>query len=107
MVTVNKSTKGKMKNIVLTGIVESAIDGEHAYVCVGPNCWGASEATPTEALRRAKQNAPSGYRGPFLTRVAHKSFAVDAIDGAIAWDASHVAATCPLCTVGKVRLAIN
>ncbi|MDB6017695.1 MAG: hypothetical protein JWR19_2184 [Pedosphaera sp.] len=89
-------------NIILTSsLKEKPIDGEHRYVCVGLNCWGMSTTTAKEAHANAKKEAPYKYRGLFITRVVHKSFTVDPVDGSVTWNEDHNAKDCPLCTVGK------
>jgi hypothetical protein len=87
-----------MKNIIfIRSQVESPIDTEHRFVCVGLNCWGMSETSAKEACKKCKVNAPHGAKY-FITRVVHKSFQVDPVDGALLWDDSHDAAVCKLCT---------
>ena len=88
-------------NIILTSTqTEQVIDPDHLFVCLGPNCWGLSETSAKEAFNNCKANAPRGAKH-FLTRVAHKSVQIDPVDGSLAWDASHNAKACQLCTAGK------
>ena len=97
-----------MKHVILTSTQsENPIDAEHRFVCVGPNCWGRSETSAKEALKNCKANA---FRGAklFITRVVHKSFQVDPVDGSLTWDSTHDAVTCKLCTAGKgIRVRVE
>ena len=87
--------------ILTTQENKDTIDAAHQFVCIGPNCWGIGQ-TAKEAHRNAKANAPHGYRGAFITRVAPKlGFGVDAVDGSVWWNEQHNAKDCPYCTVGK------
>ena len=97
-----------MKHIILTSSQsENPIDADHRFVCIGPNCWGRSETSAKEALMNCKAIAPKGAKS-FVTRVVHKSFEVDPIDGSLAWDSTHDAATCKLCTAGKgIRVQVE
>lgn len=97
-----------MKHIILTSTkTETTVDPEHRFVCIGPNCWGMSDKTAKEALRNCKVNAPKGSK-VFITRVVHKSFRVDPVDGSLTWDSNHDALTCPFCTVGKgIRVQVE
>jgi len=97
-----------MKHIILTSSrSEQPIDADHRFVCVGPNCWGRSETSAQEALKNCKANAPRGAK-LFVTRVVHKSFEVDPVDGSLAWDSTHDAAACQLCTAGKgIRVRVE
>jgi hypothetical protein len=90
-----------MKHVILTSTQsEEPVDAEHRFVCVGPNCWGMSETSAREAFKNCKANAPHGAKH-FLTRVVHKSVQVDPVDGSLAWDNTHDAVACKLCTAGK------
>ena len=97
-----------MKHIILTtSQSENPIDAEHRFVCIGPNCWGRSETSAKEALKNCQREAPRGAK-LFITRVVHKSFQVDPIDGSLAWDSTHDATTCKLCTAGKgIRVQVE
>ena len=97
-----------MKHIILTTTQsEKPIDNEHRFVCIGPNCWGWSETSAKEAFKNCKANASKGAK-LFVTRVVHKSFQVDPIDGSLAWDSTHDAASCKLCTAGKgIRVQVE
>jgi hypothetical protein len=97
-----------MKHVILTSSQsEIVIDPEHRFVCVGPNCWGVSASSAKEAFKNCKANAPAGAKY-FLTRVVHESVEVDPIDGALAWDSTHDATTCKLCTAGKgIRVQVE
>lgn len=97
-----------MKHIILTSSrSEQPIDADHRFVCVGPNCWGRSETSAQEALQNCRANAPKGAK-LFVTRVVHKSFEVDPVDGSLAWDSTHDAAACQLCTAGKgIRVRVE
>lgn len=97
-----------MKHIILTSTQsENPIDADHRFVCVGPNCWGRSESSAKEALKNCKANASTGAK-LFITRVVHKSFEVDPVDGSLAWDSTHDAKTCTLCTAGKgIRVQVE
>jgi len=97
-----------MKHVILTSAqTESPIDSEHRFVCVGPNCWGLSEVSAKEALKNCKSYAPRGAKF-FVTRVAHKSVQVDPVDGSLAWDNTHDATACKICTAGKgIRVQIE
>ena len=97
-----------MKHVILTTTQsEKPIDNEHRFVCIGPNCWGRSETSAKEALKNCKREAPHGAK-LFVTRVVHKSFEVDPIDGSLAWDSTHDAATCKFCTAGKgIRVLVE
>jgi len=97
-----------MKHIILTSSrSEQPIDADHRFVCIGPNCWGRSETSAQEALKNCRANAPRGAR-LFVTRVVHKSFEVDPVDGSLAWDSTHDAAACQLCTAGKgIRVRVE
>ena len=97
-----------MKHVILTSSQsENPVDAEHRFVCVGPNCWGMSETSAKEAFKNCKANASKGAKW-FATRVVHKSFQVDPIDGSLAWDSTHDANTCKLCTAGKgIRVQVE
>lgn len=97
-----------MKHVILTSALsENPIDAEHRFVCIGPNCWGRSETSAAEALKNCKANASRGAK-PFITRVVHKSFQVDPVDGSLSWDSIHDALTCKLCTAGKgIRIRVE
>ena len=97
-----------MKHIILTSTQsENPVDADHRFVCIGPNCWGRSETSAQEALKNCKANAPRGAK-LFVTRVVHKSFEVDPVDGSLAWDSTHDAAACQLCTAGKgIRVRVE
>jgi hypothetical protein len=97
-----------MKHIILTSTQsENPVDADHRFVCVGPNCWGRSETCAKEALKNCKANGPRGAK-LFITRVVHKSFQVDPVDGSLTWDAEHDATACKLCTAGKgIRVRVE
>ena len=97
-----------MKHIILTSTQsENPIDADHRFVCVGPNCWGRSETSAKEALKNCKANASKGSK-LFITRVVHKSFQVDPVDGSLTWDSTHDAAACKFCTAGKgIRVRVE
>ena len=91
-----------VKNIILTTTLSPhPIDEHHWYVTIGPNCWGRGTSAAA-AFKECKMNAPHGYRGLFITRVApREGFGIDPIDGSISWSETHDAKNCPLCSVGK------
>src|SRR4051812_41926703 len=97
-----------MKHIILTSAQgENPVDSEHRFVCIGPNCWGRSETSSKEALNNCKANASRAAK-LFITRVVHKSFQVDPVDGSLAWDSTHDAVACKLCTAGKgIRVQVE
>ena len=97
-----------MKHVILTSSQsEKPIDADHRFVCIGPNCWGRSKTSAKEAFKNCQREAPRGAK-MFVTRVVHKSFEVDPIDGSLAWDSTHDATTCKLCTVGKgIRVQVE
>lgn len=97
-----------MNLILTTTLSEKPIDAEHCFMCIGPNCWGRGN-TAKEAYQNARANAPHGYRGLFITRVAPLAgLGVDPVNGAISWSETHDARNCKLCSVGKgIRINID
>ena len=97
-----------MKHVILTSTQsENLVDAEHRFVCVGPNCWGMLKSSAKEAFKNCKVHAPRGTK-LLVTRVAHQSVQIDPVDGSLAWDSTHDAAACKLCTAGKgIRVQVE
>ena len=84
-----RNPKGKIKDHAPTRIGETGSRASKSragrcYMVVGPHCWGKGD-TVEEALKSAKKNKPSGFRGDYEAFDVPDDAFVDDYNGSVRW----------------------